>query len=165
MRVLLFCFGRMIYLAKSLEKCSIGVCSCSAAKRGGEFNTGALFSQLSVCPALTFRKWTAVVQIFSPSHPSLIVTSGFVTGFETLNVTLTPCPAVVVSGLQAKWHLFGSSRSHPSDCLESLATREISMQCFCQQRLAGREFIINIHICCFGHSNPSYTSLLCQALF
>jgi len=142
-----------------------------------------LLTRAALCTqalALAWRDVTFAVAPHKPlascSRPSLpfifvsllsfsVSNKHFVMALRRLKVTLTPCPAVAMSGLQAKWHLFGSWRSHPSDCLESLAASEIHMQCFCQQRLPGREFVINIHICCFGHSNPSYRSLLCQALF
>lgn len=71
------------------------------------------WSQLSLCSCPDFL----MVDCSCPNLLSclfLSVTTGFVSGFEKLEVTLTPCPAVVVSGLQAKWHLFGSWRSHPA---------------------------------------------------
>ena len=56
-RVLWFCFRHTTYLAKSLEKCSVGVCSCPAAKpgRGGAWvrHWSCRLSYQSVLPALS----------------------------------------------------------------------------------------------------------------
>lgn len=98
------------YLAKHAENCRVGACPCPAQPK--EWMSWSFVSVVILsCP------YFLEVDCSCPdllSCLSLSVTTGFISGFEKLEVTLTPCPAVVVWGLQAKWHLFGSSRSHPA---------------------------------------------------
>lgn len=100
----------------------------SMQKNAGLGSAPALLSPGSEwAEALSQFHTVSVVPLFLPwlSHSGLQLSKPFVlpvplcnnwviSGFEKLEVTLTPCPAVVVSGLQAKWHLFGSWRSHPA---------------------------------------------------
>lgn len=108
--VLWFCFRHVAYLAKHAGKCRVGACPCPAQPKEW-MSWGFVSVVILSCPCF-LEADCSCPDLFSCL--SLSVPTGFISGFEKLEVTSAPCPAVVVSGLQAKWHLFGSWRSHPA---------------------------------------------------
>lgn len=119
LRVLLFCFGHVTYLAKSSEIGSVGVCSCPAARLAGWIRHWSCCpSYRSVLPMLSGSELQEV-QTSSSSHPSLFVSERVCYWFWEAESDISPLPSccsVRAAGKMAfVWLLEKSAQQLPGE--------------------------------------------------